>query len=188
MISDDLRMILSAVGITQAEFARLIGVTPRAVSLWMMGDRSIPGPVEAYAKLLQTLTPAQRQAEIAKLKERRTAMRDGMYGMEFSSKTGSGLGMLVLDNGRAYGADAAGVKFDGDYLYDETRRVAELRLKVTFPPNVQAVFGVSHPYEWSIDLTTNLNPHADAGQVSLATSLGPRINAAYRFLRALPET
>ncbi|MFZ0607656.1 MAG: hypothetical protein WAM75_08275 [Xanthobacteraceae bacterium] len=188
MIGDDLRVALSSVGVTQTEFARLIGVTPRAVSLWMVGDRAIPGPVEAYAKLLQTLTPAQRQVEIAKLKERRTAMRDGMYGIEFSSVARWGLGVIVLDNGRAYGADAAGAKYDGDYVYDETKRLAELRLKVTFPPNVQAVFGPSHPYEWSIDLTTNLNPHADSGQVSLTTPLGPRINANYRFLRTLPET
>lgn len=187
MLSDDLKTTLNSIGVTQAEFARLSGVTPRAVSLWIAGDRTIPGPVEAYARLLQTLTPAQRQIEIAKLKQRRTAMRDGMYGIEFSSTTGHGIGVLVLDNGRAYGADAAGGKYDGDYLYDEAKRMAELRLKVTFPPNVRAVFGVSHPYEWSIDLTTNLNPHADAGQVSLTTPLGPRINATYKFLRTLPE-
>jgi hypothetical protein len=188
MLSDDLKAILSGVGVTQVEFARLIGVTPRAVSLWMVGDRAIPGPVEAYARLLQALTPPQRQVEIAKLKERRTAMRDGMYGIEFSSTAGHGVGMLVLDNGRAYGVDAAGAKYDGDYLYDEAKRLAELRLKVTFPPSVQAVFGPSHPYEWSIDLTTNLNPHADSGRLNLTTPLGPRINATYKFLRALPET
>lgn len=188
MLTDDLKVILSGVGITQTEFARLIGVTPRAVSLWMVGDRAIPGPVEAYARLLQALTPPQRQAEIAKLKDRRTAMRDGMYGVEFSSTAGQGMCVLVLDNGRAFGADAAGAKYDGDYLYDEAKRLAELRLKVTFPPNVRAVFGVSHPYEWSIDVTTNLNPHADSGRVNLTTPLGPRINATYKFLRTLPET
>jgi transcriptional regulator with XRE-family HTH domain len=187
MLSDDLRAILGGIGITQAEFARLVGVTPRAVSLWMVGDRAIPGPVEAYARLLQTLTPAQRQVEIAKLTKRSTGMRDGMYGIEFSSTISRGLGVLILDNGRVYGADEAGVKYDGDYVFDEAKKLAELRLKVTYPPNVRAVFGVSHPYEWSIDLTTNFNPHADIGQVSLATPLGPRINANYRFLRALPE-
>jgi hypothetical protein len=187
MLSGDLKAILGGVGITQAEFARLVGVTARAVSLWMVGDRAIPGPVEAYARLLQTLSPAQRQVELAKLKERRTAMRDGMYGIEFSSSGKWGLGVVILDNGRAYGADAAGAKYDGDYVYDEAKRLAELRLKVTFPPNVQAVFGPSHPYEWSIDLTTNLNPHADRGQVTLNTPLGPKISANYKFLRPLPD-
>jgi hypothetical protein len=154
----------------------------------MVGDRAIPGPVEAYARLLATLTPSQRQVEIAKLKERRTAMRDGLYGVEFSSTKGRGNCVLILDSGRAYGVDTAGAKYDGDYLYDEAKRLAELRLKVTFPANVQAVFGVCHPYEWSIDLTTNLNPHVESGQVNLATPVGPRINANYKFLRALPET
>lgn len=187
MLSDGLKAALSGVGITQTDFARLIGVTPRAVSLWMVGDRAIPGPVEAYAKLLQALTPAQRQAEFAKLRERRTAMRDGMYGIEFSSVARWGAGVVILDNGRAYGADAAGAKYDGEYVYDEAKRVAELRLKVTFPPNVQAVFGPIHPYEWSIDLTTSLNPHADAGHVTLNTPLGPQISAKYKFLRPLPD-
>lgn len=188
MLSDDLKAVLGGIGITQTEFARLIGVTPRAVSLWMVGDRAIPGPVEAYAKLLQNLTPAQRQIELAKLKERRTAMRDGMYGIQFASTKQWGVGVIVLDSGRAFGADAAGVKFDGDYVYDDGKREAALRLKITFPPNVEAIFGVRHPYEWSIDITTNLNPHADSGQVTIETPLGPRIGATYRFLRTLPET
>jgi hypothetical protein len=191
MIGSDLRTVLDEVGISQADFARLIGVTPRAVSLWMVGDR-VPGPAEAYTRLLQSLTPAQRQVELARLKERRTTMRDGMYGVEFKptkgdGTSGTGICVLILDNGRAFGVDPSGAKYDGEYTFDEATRLADLRLKVTFPPNVKAVFGVTNPYEWSIDLTTQLNPHADSGQVRIATPIGRAINARYKFLRPLPE-
>ena len=115
-------------------------------------------------------------------------MRDGMYGVEYSSTHGQGMCVLVLDNGRAFGADPWGAKYDGEYLFDEGTKLAELHLKVTFPPNVEFVFGVTHPYEWAINLTTHLNPLADAGQLKVQTPMGRPINASYRFLRTLPES
>jgi hypothetical protein len=95
-----------------------------------------------------------------------------MYGLEFRSKQGAGLGTLILENGRAYGADMFGVKFDGDYVYHEKSGLAQLRLKLTFPPNVEAVFGISNPYEWSVDVTTNLDPRKPVGRLQIATPLG----------------
>jgi hypothetical protein len=188
MLSDDLKAVISELGLSQADFARLIGVTPRAVTLWMVGDRSIPGPVEAYARLLSSVPLSARQIELARLKQRRTAMRDGMYSIEYTSGTGAGFGVLILDSGRVFGADPWGGKYDGEYLYDENTGLAELNIKVTFPPNGQSVFGISHPYEWSIDLTTKLNPRLDAGQVRIATPFKDRhLDARYRYLRSLPE-
>src|ERR1700730_1145966 len=188
MLSSDLKTILDLMGISQADFARLMGVTPRAVSLWMVGDPAIPGPVEAYARLLQSVTPAQRQIELARLKERKTTMRDGMYGVEYQSGAGAGAGVLILDSGRVYGADPYGGKYDGDYTYDEGTGLAELRLKLTFAANKPAVFGVRHPYEWSIDVTTRLNPRADTGQLTIQTPIGPQIHAQYRYLRSIPDS
>ena len=83
-------------------------------------------------------------------------MRDGMYAIEYSSVDGSGDGVLILDNGRAFGADPWGGKYDGEYVFDETTGFAELSLKLTFAPNAPAVFGISHPYEWAIDVKTKL--------------------------------
>jgi hypothetical protein len=153
----------------------------------MVGDRGIPGPVEAYARLLHSVPLSVRQVELQRLKERKTAMRDGMYGVQYESVAGAGVGVLVLDNGRVFGADPFGGKYDGEYLYDEGSGLAELRLKLTFAPNAPAVFGISHPYEWSIDVTAKIDPRLDSGRTRIATPVGPHIDAQYRYMRALPE-
>lgn len=114
-------------------------------------------------------------------------MREGMYAVEYQSIAGSGAGVLILENGRAYGADPWGGKYDGEYTYNETARLADLKLKLTFAPNAPAVFGVSHPYEWAIDVTTRLDPHKDQGHLRIATPIGPHIEVGYRYLRSMPE-
>ena len=58
MFGSDLRSYLEEFGLSQADLARLVSVTPRAVSLWMKGDREVPGAVEAYVRLLATLPMA----------------------------------------------------------------------------------------------------------------------------------
>jgi hypothetical protein len=187
MLSEDLRMILDELSLTQVDFARLIGVTSRAVALWMAGDRAIPGPAEAYARLIYSIPPSARQVELGRLKQKETTMRDGMYGIEYHSNGGAGIGVLVVDSGRVFGTDPLGGKYDGDYVYDDATGLADLRLKVTLPPNAMSIFGTSYPFEWSFDVATRFNPRLDSGEVRLATTLGPAVNARYRYLRALPE-
>ena len=114
-------------------------------------------------------------------------MRDGMYGIEYASITGSGAGVMILDNGRVFGADPWGGKYDGEYVIDEKTGMADLNLKLTFAPNAPAVFGISHPYEWAIDVRTKLDPRADSGRLTIQTPVGPHIDATYKFLRPLPE-
>ena len=114
-------------------------------------------------------------------------MRDGVYQIEYASVAGAGSGVMILDAGRAYGADPFGCRYDGNYVYDGSSGKAELHLKLTFAANSPAVFGVSNPYEWSIDVTAPFDPHLDHGETSMATTLGPSIAARYRYMRALPE-
>lgn len=187
MTGADLKAILAELGITQAGFARLVSVTPRAVTLWVTDERSISGPAEAYIRLLLLLPPNLRQVELNRLKEKGTAMRDGMFGITFQGKQGAGMGVLVLDNGRVYGTDTEGVRYDGEYLFHEATGLADLKLKVTFPPNVASVFGISNPYEWSFDVTATINPKVKSGPVAVKSSLGLPLNAQYVFLRNLPE-
>ncbi len=115
-------------------------------------------------------------------------MRDGMYGVQYGTAQGSGMACLVLDTGRVYGADVMGGKYDGEYSYDENSGLADLRLKVTMPPNVPSVLGIKNPYEWSIDIWTKLNPKLDRGSLQVATSVGQQIVASYQYLRSLPDT
>lgn len=187
MTSNDLKAILMEIGITQADFARLIGVTPRAVTLWMADERAIPGPAEAYVRLLRLLPPNLRQVELSRLRQKGTGMRDGMFGITFQGQQDASMGVLIFDNGRIYGTDTQGVRYDGEYLFNESSGLADVKIKVTFPPNVQAVFGISNPYEWAFDVTTTFNPKQNSGALSVKTSIGQPINAKYVFLRSLPE-
>jgi transcriptional regulator with XRE-family HTH domain len=187
MLSTELKAFISELGISQADFARLVGVTSRAVTLWLAEERAIPGPVESYVRLLQMLPGSLKYIELSRLKEKGTGMRDGMYGIAFQGQQGAGMGMLIFDTGRIYGTDTEGVRYDGEYVFHETSGLADVKVKVTFPPNVKAVFGISNPYEWSFDVTTALNPMRKSGQLSLKTSLGKPINAQFVFLRTLPE-
>jgi hypothetical protein len=187
MTSDELKATLQEYGISQADLARLLSVTPRAVNLWVNDGRSIPGPAESYLRLFRLLTPAQRQIEINRLKDRGVGMRDGMYGITFQSCQDSGMGLLVFDAGRVYGCDSAAARYDGEYTFHENTGLAEVIVKVTFPPNVLSVFGLCNPYEWSIDVSTSLDPKQSVGDVQVRTSLGQPINAQYKFLRPLPE-
>ncbi len=187
MTSDGLKAILVELGITQTDFARLIGVTPRAVALWMSEERTIPGPVIAYVRIMQLLPPNLRQIELNRLKQKGTNMRDGMFGISFQGQQGAGMGVLIFDNGRVYGTDSQGVRYDGEYLFDESSGLADVKVKVTFPPNVRAVFGTTNPYEWAFDITTKFNPKQNSGPLTVRTSLGQPITAQYIFLRSLPE-
>ncbi len=187
MTSEDLRAFLIETGISQADFARLVGVTSRAVALWLAGARDIPGPADAYARVFRQLSPSLRQQELNRLKERGSGMRDGMYGISFQGEQGVGEGMLIFDGGRVYGTDRGGARYDGEYLYSENTGQAEMTLKVTFPPGGESVFGIANPYEWSIDVKASLDPKQDSGQLAVKTSLGQLLNAQYQFLRALPD-
>ncbi len=187
MRSIELKAFFAEHGLSQSEFGRLVGVTSRAVTLWLGEERAIPGPVEAYARVFQMLPPNLRQIELNRLKAKGTAMRDGMYGITFQGQQGAGMGVMIFENGRVYGTDTEGVRYDGWYVFDEVTGLADVKVKVTFPPNVQAVFGISNPYEWSFDVTTTLNPALNAGPIPVKTSLGRPIKAQFVYLRSLPE-
>ena len=108
-------------------------------------------------------------------------------GSHFIGQQSVGAGLLIFDSGRIYGTDEAGVRYDGEYLFDESSGLAEVKIKVTFPPNVTAVFGISNPYEWAFDITTTFNPNLNSGALVVKTSIGRTIRAQYVFLRSLPE-
>src|SRR5579864_8328646 len=109
MRSNELKAILSDLEISQADLARLLGVTSRAVALWTAGERAIPGSADAYVRLLQRLPQNLRQVELNRLKEKGTGMRDGMFGVSFQGQDGAGMGLLVFEGGRIYGTDTEGV-------------------------------------------------------------------------------
>src|SRR5271163_2441835 len=132
MTGTELKAVLAEIGVGQSDFARLVGVTPRAVNLWATDGRAIPGPTDAYLRLFQLLPPNLRQIEIGRLKDRGTGMRDGMFGITFRGQQGAGLGVLVFDAGRVYGTDSEGARYDGEYVFREDARCVDVVVKVTF--------------------------------------------------------
>ncbi len=115
-------------------------------------------------------------------------MKEGMYGVTYQSGGGVGNGVFVLENGRIFGADLWGGKYDGEYTYSEDKKLAELKLKIGMAPNAMSVLGIQHPYEWAVDAVTTFDPSRESGQLVIRTALGPSINATYKFLRALPDS
>jgi hypothetical protein len=95
MTRDALKTMLRELDITQTDFARLIGVRPRAVTLWLAEERAIPGPVEAYVRLLRLLPLHLRHVELSRLKQKGSGMRDGMFGITFQRQQGTGMGVLI---------------------------------------------------------------------------------------------
>ena len=79
MTTDELRSFLRETGMSQAQLARLLDVTPRAVTLWLAGDRTVPGPAEAYIRLFRAMPTSVRLVEMQRLKVTKAAMRDGVY-------------------------------------------------------------------------------------------------------------
>ena len=183
----ELRAFLAETGLSQGDLAKLLEVSPRAIGFWLSEERAIPGAVDAYARLFKSLPPSLRQTETRRLKETKPTMRDGMYAVVYqnASSTSYGYGTVIFDDGRIYGADPAGGKYDGDYTYDDASQLATIHLKVTFPPNVPAVFAPAQPFEWSVDMTAVIDPRADKGLIELTTALG-KVQAQYQFLRQLP--
>ena len=62
MTPDQLRTFRKSLGLSQAEFARAVGVSSdRTVRKWEDGERDIPGPVEALSDLAATIPAVGRE-------------------------------------------------------------------------------------------------------------------------------
>jgi hypothetical protein len=184
---DHLKDFLVEARLTQSDFASLLDVSPRAVTFWLAGKRPIPGPIAAFARLWRLLPERLRQIEIGRLRKG-PSVREGIYAIGFQSLNGgAGMGTLIFNSGRIFGADIAGVKYDGLYLINEITGYVTATIKITFAPNVESIFGFSNPYEWAFDVTATFDPMQLTGAMVVTTSIGQTVTAQYAFLRDLPD-
>src|SRR5262249_37290464 len=116
-MDSNLRSMLQELGISQVDFAKLIDVSPRAVTNWLNGERSLPGPVIAYANLLTSVPMAIRQSELARVQGRKAPMREGMYLINYGVKAApqnaginEGSATLAFEGGSVYGAEWGGAR------------------------------------------------------------------------------
>jgi hypothetical protein len=153
----------------------------------MTGDRSIPGPIVAYLRVYEILPTALRAVELRALETGGPKMRDGMFAVEYVGAQGGGGASLVFQDGLVYGVDVGDASYDGTYEFDARSGLVNVRVKITFPPGGMTVFGVSNPYEWSIDAESQFDPLQNSGPLQIRTSFGKIVDAKFRFLRTLPQ-
>ena len=109
-----------------------------------------------------------------------------MYSIEFTGQAGEGLGTLILDGGRIFGADVAGGTYDGNYQYNEATDLVDVNIRIQMPANRLSVTGIVQPFEWILEVSAEMDPKEDSAQIRVRTNTGQPIVATYRFLRALP--
>ncbi|UXR90898.1 hypothetical protein [Agrobacterium tumefaciens] len=186
MNKNELKNAMSDLGLSPALLAKLLDVTPRAVSLWLNGDRAIPGPAEAYLKLFASLSSEQQASEINEAKQEKVAMKDGMYAIEYEGSNGQGMGVLIFDNGKVFGSDVGFGKYDGAYTMNVNSKRADIRLRVEMPAGSASIFGPPQPFSWNIEVTTSIDPAKDTDVINVHTDVG-QARAKYTFMRSLPE-
>ena len=142
-----LKRVLDRLGLKQIEFAQLLDVSPRTVSLWATGTVGIPGPVKAYLRMLQTCEPSRRAAEIARLSTDQPGIDDGLYSLSYGASVADGVvavtgdAVALLKAGRIVGSDNGGGTFEGTYQFDTVRRTNHFRVWLRVPPAGELVTG-----------------------------------------------
>lgn len=181
-----LRNALVSSNLTQLEFAKILGVTPRSVNLWATGQREIPGPVTAYIRLFQAIPQTFRDLELSLVKEDKKMLKEGMYNLTFEGFEGEGGGTLIFEGGRVYGCDTGGGRYDGQYQFNSQTQNIDSEIKVTIPPNVETVTGFVQPFEWAFDIKFSFPRGNMDTPLKLNTVIGP-VNAHIEYMRELPE-
>lgn len=187
----DLKSILKSLGLMQTELAKLLDVTPRTVSQWATGDTALPGPVRAYLRVFTALSEEARNDELGRLKERNKMLDEGIYEVEYKSKSSDQISgesaLCVFRNGKILGSDRWGCVFQGSYKFDAVRKSNAVHVRLRVPPEGELVTGFSAgPDGADFDVTAQLDRAAPISQTSVNIA-GSAINLQLRFLGPLPN-
>lgn len=176
---------LTDLDLSKSDLATLLGVTPRAVNLWLSGEREIPGPAIAYLRLLHSLPKALQVQELMRFKQEHKMQYEGMYAVEYVGRAGDGICVLVMMDGCVFGHDG-GVIYDGTYEPSRTDpTIMDLCLTLTVPAGVPLVQGVPpQPAEYRFPLSVSIPARGTAKQ-NITTPYGP-VQCTIRFLRPFP--
>ncbi len=183
MNNETFRQLLDSVGLTQVQFALLTTSSTRVVNMWATGERHIPGPVAAYLNLLSALPAALRVKEIARLTQEPDM--SGMFKFDFEGAAGTGLGVLVLTQGKVFGSDGA-VQYDGTYEPSSTKDgYVDARVKMTVPPGTELVQGVpAQPMQYSFEVQAQFAARGTT-TTRILTPFG-EVEVTMSFIRDLP--
>jgi transcriptional regulator with XRE-family HTH domain len=191
MTRPNLKNTLERLGLRQAEFARLLDVSPRTVSVWATGDTAIPGPVTAYLGLLQNSAPGVVRSELRRLEGRPLMLDEGIYGLKYTSGVNgdaeSGNGLAVLRNGKILGSDRLGGVFGGSYEYDPVTKVNRVHVRLEMPPGGTLVTGFSSgPEGATIDVVASIGRAAPVSSAVVEVG-GQPLEIELTYLGPLPN-
>lgn len=177
-------------GLRQVEFARLLDVSPRTVSLWATRASEVPGPVLAYLRVLNAAGPAVLSQELRSLARRSKMLDEGLYNLRYRGEDrgtfDGGEALVVLRNGKILGTDHGGGMFSGFYEFDAMREKNCIRARLSIPPEGTLVTGFSAgPDGAALDVEGLCER---AGHVSSMTveAAGLRIEIQLTYLAPLP--
>lgn len=187
MKGSEFRSALEQLKVSQADFARLVDVTSRAVNSWATDEQGeVPGPVAAYARLLSALPQEQQFRELSRLKYAEVKMLDGLYKIEYAGTAGTGLGSLIFNQGRIQGADFGGVQYDGLYSPVPGDNCLNINVRATVPPGVWLVQGVpAQRKPYFFEIKGKIAVQGDT-VVTVQTRFGS-VNVKFEFLRGLDQ-
>ncbi|MDQ2949880.1 MAG: hypothetical protein M3Y27_28750 [Acidobacteriota bacterium] len=187
MVSDELRAALVELDLSQADLGRLVSVTPRAVSLWLASARAIPGPVEAYLRLLQSLSPAQLGAELTRVGAGIPTLRAGIWRFKYQNAAGhGGTALLVFDAGRIYGTDLGKSQYDGNYSYNHASGMVDLMIRVGIKAGERSVAGPAQRFDWILEAKLSLPPKVESGVFEAETNVEMAVSGQFEHMRELP--
>lgn len=186
----DLKAHLKKLGLKQSELARLLDVTPRAVSQWATGDTAVPGPVRGYLRLFSGLNKKQRDTEISVLENRANALDEGIYELMYSrpkrDQDPHETALCVLRNGKVVGSDRWGGIFEGTYKFDNVRRTNSIHVRLQVPPGGELITGfVAGPEGADLDIQGFIGRAQPTAKTTVEIS-GQHVQLNLKFVGPLP--
>lgn len=191
MFKRSLKDTLERFGLKQTEFARLLDVSPRTVSLWSTGETALPGPVVAYLRVLQLLPAEALAEELRRVKGRSKMMDEGIYGLEyraeFMGEAETGSALAALRNGKILGSDRWGGVFVGSYDYDPVSERNSVHLRLSVPPEGRLITGFSAgPEGAAIDIVGSFERAAPV-TTAITKVAGHPVEVTMKYLGPLPN-
>ena len=113
---------------------------------------------------------------------------DGMYLIFFEGSAGNGAATLTFSNGLVFGFDEAGGIYDGTYRPSATPGAMDVVVNVQMKANqVTVAGGVSHPFDWSMQVVAVVPIGVEETTITANTNLGQPVRAKVKYMRRLPH-
>lgn len=173
--------------LSQAEFAQWVGVSPGAVTQWLSGARPVPGTVEAFIKLFESLPPTLQNTHLSRIRKGTITM-EAMFAVEFAGSAGFGGASLTFKDGYVYGFDLGGGIYDGHYKASVTRPgFTDIEVNVKMPAGRPSVIrGIVQGHDWNVIAKATIQNDTTEAFVQVETNMGETVNAKFTRMRDLP--